>query len=114
MHTRRRRGPQASTGFATLFQGSRWSGLTANLPGMLNRQRFELEQGVHPDKELQNDWNTLGVDAFEFETLDRLEPKTDSAYDPAEDLCALKEMWIEQLTAAGVPLYRWSRQGKGA
>lgn len=84
-------------------------GSTSDLPGMLNRQRFQLEQGTHCDKELQNDWNALGPDGFEFETLDRLEPKTEPTYDPAEDLRALKEMWIEQLTASGVPLYRWSR-----
>jgi hypothetical protein len=106
--------PAGIYGVRNTVSGKSLVGSTANLPGMLNRQRFELEQGVHPDKELQNDWNTLGVGAFEFETLDRLEPKTEPAYDLAEDLCALKEMWIEQLTAAGVPLYRWSRQGKGA
>lgn len=88
-------------------------GSTANLPGMLNRQRFELEHGSHPDRELQNDWNALGADAFEFETIDQLEPKAEPEYDPAEDLRALKEIWIEQLTASGASLYRWSRQGKG-
>ena len=42
-------------------------GSTADLPGMLNRQRFQLEHGSHPDRELQRDWNELGPDAFEFE-----------------------------------------------
>lgn len=32
-------------------------GSSPNLPGMLNRQRFQLEMGGHPDKELQADWN---------------------------------------------------------
>jgi hypothetical protein len=86
-------------------------GSTVNLPGMLNRQRFQLEHGSHPDRELQRDWAELGPDAFEFETLDRLEPRDESAYDPTEDLRVLKEMWLEKLTASGEPLYRQSRRG---
>ena len=86
-------------------------GSTVNLPGMLNRQRFQLEHGSHPDRELQKDWNELGPDAFEFEALDRLEPRDEPAYDSTEDLRVLKEMWLEKLTASGEPLYRQSRRG---
>jgi hypothetical protein len=86
-------------------------GSTANLPGMLNRQRFQLENGSHPDRELQRDWDEIGSDAFEFEALDRLELKDEPAYDPTEDLRVLKEMWLEKLTATGEPLYRQSRRG---
>lgn len=86
-------------------------GSTVNLPGMLNRQRFQLEHGSHPDRELQRDWDELGPDAFEFEALDRLEPRAEPAYDPTEDLRVLKEMWLENLTASGEPLYRQSKRG---
>jgi hypothetical protein len=86
-------------------------GSSANLPGILNRQRFQLESGLHPDRELQRDWNELGADAFEFETMDRLEPKKEPGYDPTEDLRVLKEMWIEKLAAAGVSLYGQSMRG---
>ena len=86
-------------------------GSTANLPGMLNRLRFQLEHGSHPDRELQRDWNELGPDAFEFEALDRLEPQDAPTYDPTEDLRVLKEMWLEKLTASGEPLYRQSGRG---
>jgi hypothetical protein len=75
---------------------------------MLNRQRFQLEGDLHPDKELQADWNDLGPDAFTFETLDLLKPSDDPGYDSTEDLRALKEMWLEKLAASGVPLYRQS------
>ena len=83
-------------------------GSSPNLPGMLNRQRFRLEGDLHPDKELQADWNDLGPDAFTFETLDLLKPSDDPGYDSTEDLRALKEMWLEKLAASGVPLYRQS------
>jgi hypothetical protein len=78
---------------------------------MLNRQRFQLEHGSHPDRELQRDWDELGSDAFEFEALDRLKPRDEPAYDPTEDLRVLKEMWLEKIVAAGAPLYRQSRRG---
>lgn len=84
-------------------------GSSTDLPGMLNRQRFQLEHGSHPDKELQRDWIELGPTAFDFEVLDRLEPRADSPADPARELEILRELWIEKLTAAGEMLYPWSR-----
>jgi len=86
-------------------------GSSTDLPGMLNRQRFQLENGLHPDRELQRDWNELGADAFEFETLDRLKPSEEPGYDPTEDLAALKDMWIEELTKSGDVLYQQSKRG---
>ena len=57
-------------------------GSSVNLPGMLNRQRFQLEHGSHPDRELQSDWKTLGPGAFEFEVLDRLRPRDEPGLRP--------------------------------
>lgn len=81
-------------------------GKSANLPGMLNRQRFQLEMGGHPVRELQSDWEALGPDAFAIEVLDTLEPTDDPAYDPAEDLAALLEMWVERLSLPAERTYR--------
>ncbi len=86
-------------------------GSTPNLPGMLNRQRFDLENGSHLCAELQRDWDELGSDSFEFEALDRLEPKDAPGYDPEEDLRVLQQMWLEKLTASGESLYGQSRRG---
>lgn len=86
-------------------------GSTPDIPGMLNRQRFQLENGSHADKELQSDWNEHGPEVFAFETLDRLEPVDEPTYDPAEDLRVLKKMWLEKLTAAGHALYPQSLRG---
>ncbi len=86
-------------------------GASVNLPGTLNRQRFQLEHGSHPDRELQRDWSERGPEGFAFEVLDRLEPRDDPAYDPAADLRVLKEMWLEKLAAAGEALYPQSRRG---
>lgn len=85
-------------------------GSTVDIAGMLNRQRFQLENGSHPDKELQADWNEFGPDAFEFETLDRLSPSDKPDYDPTEDLAVLEKMWIDTLTASGEMLYRSAKR----
>lgn len=91
---------------------SKWLvGSSVNLPGMLNRQRFQLECGSHPDRELQRDWNELGADAFEFDVLDRLESSDRSDDDLAEDLRVLGQMWIERLVESHQALYPLSRRG---
>ncbi len=86
-------------------------GSSLDLPGMLNRQRFQLENGSHVDRELQSDWNELGADAFTFEVLDRLELTGEPDSDLAADVCVLKDMWLERLTASGEGLYPLSRRG---
>jgi hypothetical protein len=86
-------------------------GSTVDLPGMLNRQRFQLKNGSHPDRELQRDWDELGSESFEFEALDTLKPKDDPAYNSTEDLRVLQQMWLEKLTASGELLYAQSRRG---
>jgi hypothetical protein len=86
-------------------------GSSPDVPGMFNRVRFQLGAGSYPDHELQSDWNAQGPDAFTFEMLDRLEPKDEPGYDPAEDLRALKAMWLVKLTEAGEAFYAQSRRG---
>jgi hypothetical protein len=80
-------------------------GSSADLPGILNRHRFQLELGSHANRALQADWNALGPDGFAFDVLDRLEPRDEPAYDPREDLAVLREIWAEKLVASGESLY---------
>ena len=86
-------------------------GVSTDLPGMLNRQRFQLEMGSHPDKELQRDWDESGPDVFAIEVLDELELSEGTDGDVAEDLSALKQVWLEKLTASGASLYPMSSRG---
>ena len=57
-----------------------------NIPGKINRHRFALNVGQHASKSLQADWNEYGESAFEFETVEPLEPRDDPRYDHRSDL----------------------------
>ncbi len=85
--------------------GRSFVGASADLPGMLNRQRFQLDHGSHPERELQRDYQTHGPAAFAFEVLDRLETKDESPAELAAELQVLKDLWCDRLRAAGEPLY---------
>ena len=85
--------------------GRSFVGFSVDLPSMLNRQRFQLESGGHPDRALQADWDAAGGAGFEFEVLDTLEALPESERDPAEDLQALRDIWLERLAAGGELLY---------
>lgn len=50
---------------------------SSNVPGRINRIRFQLNANSHPSKRLQADWNELGEGGFEFETLENVEPRED-------------------------------------
>jgi hypothetical protein len=72
-----------------------------DIPALLNRHRAQLRFGAHGNAELQRDWATEGEEAFVFEIVDTLTPKDTPAYDPADDLQALEELWLEKLTPFG-------------
>ena len=48
-----------------------------NVPGKINRHKFQLNAGVHPSIQLQADWKELGEASFEFEILENVYPKED-------------------------------------
>ncbi len=81
-------------------------GTSVDVPAMLNRQRFQLVAGGHPDRALQQDWKDLGPAAFEFETLDTLDASKEPGHDPAADLRTLERMWLEKLGRPGERGYR--------
>ena len=74
---------------------------SVNVPGKINRHRFTLNAGLHASKPLQADWNELGEAAFEFETLEPVEPRDDQNYDYAADLTTLEDLWLEKLGPYG-------------
>lgn len=50
-----------------------WVDSSPNLDGAKNSAWFQLHAGNHCDKTLQNEWNTHGENAFQFEILETLD-----------------------------------------
>ena len=80
-----------------IVNGKVFVGSSKNLDGMFNRHRFGLTNGVHINKDLQNDWNDLGQEHFAFEILEQLKPNDDPQYDYTEELQIMEELWFEKL-----------------
>jgi hypothetical protein len=87
-------------------------GSARDLPGILNRHRFELKLGGHRNADLAQSYKDHGPDVFAFEVIDRLEPKNESGSDYASELELLLALRMEQgLTAEDgkpvklVPMY---------
>jgi hypothetical protein len=80
-----------------LKTGKIFIGRAKNLPGIINRHRFQLENGLHSNQELQKDFNEIGPEGFSFEPLDCLTPREDPGHDYTGDLKTLEDMWLEKL-----------------
>lgn len=77
--------------------GKVFLGTSQDLPGALNRHRFQLKMGSHQNRALQADWNSLGEEAFEIELLDELKPREGAPVDPERELSVLLALWVEKL-----------------
>lgn len=87
-------------------------GTATDLPGILNRHRFELKLGSHRNVDLARAYDDHGPNAFVFEVLDKLEPTTESRLDHVSELETLLSLRMEHgLTAENgepvklVPMY---------
>lgn len=81
--------------------GKIFIGSTRNIK-TLNGVKFMLQNNGHRNKELQEDWNQLGQDAFDIEVLEKLKKNEDDPYyNEKEALGELEEKWLEQLQPYG-------------
>ena len=73
----------------------------ADLKALMNRYRFQLHAGSHPNRELQAQWNMQGGSDFSIEILERLDyGKDESKTDYAEELELLYSIWEERLATS--------------
>ncbi len=84
---------------------------SVDLPSALNRHRSQLNGGVHANRALQADWDRLGADAFEFESLDVLSPREQPEWNPSDDLRELELLWLEKLRPFGARGYNPEPKG---
>jgi hypothetical protein len=76
-------------------------GSSLNVPGALNRVRFELTTGISRNPALLEDWRRHGPDSFSFEVLDVLPPSEEPRDDPKEELKVLESLWLDRLRPYG-------------
>ena len=84
-----------------LANGKIFIGSSKNIPGRINRHKFQLKFGGEDIKELMEDYKKFGEENFSFEILDELKPKNEAGYDYTEDLEVLEELWLEKLQPFG-------------
>jgi len=82
-----------------LASGKVFIATAKNLPGKINSCKFQLQNGSHPNRELQSDFAQCGESGFVFEILDRLEYKDDPLYNYDDDLKTLEELVARQARA---------------
>ena len=74
-----------------------------NVPGAMDRIRFELRLRSQPDKVLQAEWDALGSEGFRFEVLEMLRQRDDAEFDYAGELRLLEEMYRQELEPGSTP-----------
>ena len=90
----------------SLASGDCYLYATQDMKSLMNRFRFQLRMGSHPDKALQREWDQSGADNFVMEVLERLDyDKDGSKTDYGEELELLSLIWREKLGQAvrGMP-----------
>lgn len=88
-----------------LVSGRVFLGSASDLHGKLDRERFVLRLGGHPNRALQEDWNRLGPDAFAFEVLELLAVPDDPGWDAEEALRVLERSWLDRFRPLDVRCY---------
>ncbi|NLV91706.1 MAG: GIY-YIG nuclease family protein [Firmicutes bacterium] len=79
---------------------------TQDLKSAINATKFKLKAGIHPHRELQQDWTRYGEDNFSIEILDQLEYAEDeSKTDYSKDLQELRLLWEEKLAKQNITFY---------
>lgn len=80
---------------------------TQDLRGVMNGALARLTAGMHPNRELQKEWNDLGSGNFTMEILENLEyDKDESKTDYSEELSLLQMIWEEKLTKENMKFYK--------
>jgi hypothetical protein len=87
-------------------------GVGQDLRGSMNRHRFQLTTGIHPNDRLQTDWNELGSEGFTFEVVDQIKPPDDPRFESAKELAFTEQLWLEKLKPFGSRGYNKRKPGK--
>jgi hypothetical protein len=78
--------------------GETWIESSPNIDTIKNRVWFTLGMGNHPNRRLQETWNTSGADAMEFEIIE-IFPDDLSGVALENTIKERKEFWMKELGA---------------
>ena len=79
---------------------------TSDLDRAFNADLFQLKSGLHTNQQLQNDWNNMGTENFEFKIFDELKINdTETPTDIRQELKELLKMHLMELKSNGQLLY---------
>ncbi|MCW2276953.1 GIY-YIG nuclease family protein [Heliophilum fasciatum] len=76
-------------------------GSSTNLPGKFNSHRFQLQMQCHRDRDLQQDWNRYGQEAFSFDILEQLKAEEIPQEEWRDALDAMEAKWLTALAPYG-------------
>lgn len=71
----------------------------SNLKNRWMSIRMQLDIGRFPNSKLQEDWNQLGEDVFEYEVIEKKEVTEDM--DTRWELKQMEKVWLEKLQPFG-------------
>ncbi|HEX3033138.1 MAG TPA: GIY-YIG nuclease family protein [Bacillota bacterium] len=78
-----------------------------DLRAVINGAQARLASGMHPNRELQKEWQEFGSEKFTIEILEHLEYDKDEAKtDYSEDLAVLQGFWEEKLAEEHLEMYK--------
>jgi len=84
-----------------LVNGKIWVTSAMNLHGAYNRYPSQFSFASFTIKDLKDDWNQYGADAFVFEILETIDPNEYAEADRRAALALLEEIWLEKLQPYG-------------
>jgi hypothetical protein len=79
-----------------------------NIPAKFNRHKFQLNAGLHPNKELQTGWNKYGEINFEFIVIEEIEQK-DEIKDYSKKLKELEKKYLTKSESTKFNIYNQLR-----
>ena len=83
-----------------LINGKIFIGSSVNLDKIWNSHKFKLNNGLHPNKELQKDWNDYGENNFVYEILEEIKESAEPA-DYEKEVKDIEEICIEEYQPFG-------------
>ena len=77
--------------------GKFFVGSSLDLIAIWHAQKLQLNNGMHPNIELQKDWKDFGWENFSYEILDEISQNEDKPIDYAKEIKTLETLIIDEL-----------------